>query len=297
MLIQLQTLPKTLAWHSSLTPRASSKPLEANPAPVRLAAAPSTNSGIKFQQKILYLRELRVNPLKALNQNPDLRSAPLASLKSVENCLCSMGIQRSALGRILDMHPSLLTSDPYADIYPIFDFLLNDVSIPFPDISLSIVRCPRLLVSSLETRLRPTLQFLEEFGFAGPYKITSQNSVLLVSSVELTLKPKIEYLMGLGFTYIEVVNMVLRCPGLLTLSIDKNYMPKVDYFLKEMNGDLEELKVFPQFFSFSLERKIKPRHRLLLKYGFSLSLVEMLKVSDGEFRERVLDMKLQLVDN
>lgn len=91
--------------------------------------------------------------------------------------------------------------------------------------------------------------------------------------------------------------MVVRSPGLLTSSIEKNFRPKVEYFLDEMKGDLAELKRFPQFFSFSLEGKIKPRHRVLVEHGFSLTLPEMLKVSDGEFNSRLIEMQLRRIDD
>lgn len=89
--------------------------------------------------------------------------------------------------------------------------------------------------------------------------------------------------------------MVVRSPGLLTLSIENNMKPKVKFFLEEMEGDLEELKKFPQYFSFSLEKKIKPRHRALVEHGFKLPLSKMLKVSDGEFNARLIEMRLQRV--
>lgn len=60
-----------------------------------------------------------------------------------------------------------------------------------------------------------------------------------------------------------------------------------------MKGDLLELKRFLQYFSFRLEKKIKPRHRLLVEHGLSLSLSKMLKVSDGEFTSRLIEMRLQ----
>ncbi|KAK6139352.1 hypothetical protein DH2020_026905 [Rehmannia glutinosa] len=208
-----------------------------------------------------------------------------------------MGLEISAIGRILDMYPELLTADPYSDIYPIFDFLLNTVEIPFPDFRKSIIRCPRLLVSDPETRLKPSFEFLTQLAFSGPNRLTSQTTMLLVSSVEFTLIPKIEYLVGLGLEYDDVRNMVLRSPGLLTFSVENNYKPKVEYFLKEMNGNLEEIKSFPQYFSFSLERKIKPRHRLLMEHGFSVSLSDMLKVSDGEFNARLIERRLRMVED
>lgn len=185
------------------------------------------------------------------------------------------------------MYPQLLTSDPYEDLYPIFEFLLNTLEIPFFNIRKAVIRCPRILVSDLETQLKPTLEFLTQLGFTGPNKITSHTALLLVSSVEFTLVPKIEYLMGLGFMYDEVRIMVLRSPGLLTFSVENNYRPKMEYFLNEMNGNLEEIKRFPQYFSYSLERKIKHRHRLLMELGLSMPLSAMLKVSDGEFEKRL----------
>lgn len=109
--------------------------------------------------------------------------------------------------------------------------------------------------------------------------------------------PKIEYLLGLGFKYDDVKNMVLRSPGLLTFSVENNYRPKVEYFLNAMNGDLGEIKRFPQYFSYSLERKIKPRHRLLMEHGFSMSLRDMLKVSDGEFTAQLIDKRLEMAEH
>ncbi|KAL3840570.1 hypothetical protein ACJIZ3_025161 [Penstemon smallii] len=266
------------------------------PKPPNTLPTPTTDSGLKFRRKLLYLQSLNVNPKKALHINPNIRSAPLSTLHSITQCLSSMGLHLSSIGRILDMYPHLLTSDPYYHIYPILDFLLNTVEIPFPDISKSITRCPRILVSDPETQLKPTFEFLTQLGFSGPNKLTSQTTLLLVSSVELTLVPKIEFLMGLGFEYEEVRGMVLRSPGLLTFSVENNYKPKVEYFLEEMNGDLEELKRFPQFFSFSLERKIKPRHRVLMEHGFDVSLADMLKVSDGEFNARLIEKRLRMAE-
>lgn len=192
------------------------------------------------------------------------------------------------------MYPQLLTCEPYSDLYPVLDFLLNDVEIPFPAIRKAVIRCPRLLVCDVGMQLRPTLWFLRKIGFVGSNSITCQTTLLLVSSVDGTLMPKLEYLMSLGFEYEEVVNMVLRSPALLTYSIENNFKPKVEYFLEEMNGDLADLKRFPQYFSFSLERKIKRRHQLLCEYCLSLPLSEMLKPSDGEFSARLIERRLRL---
>ncbi|PON54132.1 Mitochodrial transcription termination factor [Parasponia andersonii] len=303
---QTQTLlfPQATFLPSSPKPYINPNPIPKKPSgslaltlkPVpQLSGYPNTSdSGILFREKILYLEnQLNVDSHKALHLNPDFRSAPLSSVKSVEQCLSSMGIERSAIGRILDMHPKLLTSDPDYDLYPIFDFLLNEVGIPFPDIRKCIIRCPRLLVCDVDGQLRPTFGFLTGLGFVGRNSITCHSALLLVSNVEGTLLPKIEYLQSMGLSYDEVATMVRRSPGLLTLSVQNNLVPKVEYFLREMKGDVVELRRFPQYFSFSLEAKIKPRHRLLVEHGIWLPLSAMLKVSDGEFNARLLEMRLR----
>ncbi|RYR27497.1 hypothetical protein Ahy_B01g051522 isoform C [Arachis hypogaea] len=255
-----------------------------------------TDRGLIFQEKVQYLKNLKVNPQKAFQVNPNLRSTPLSTVKSVEQCLSSMGIHRSAMGRILDMLPELLNRDPATDLYPILDFLLNDVGIPYPDVHKSISRCPRLLICSVEEQLKPTLKFLMKLGFTGSNSLTCQNTVLLVSSVEGTLIPKIEFLKSLGLSESEVNCMVVRSPALLTYSVEKNLKPKVEYFLNEMNGNVSELNRFPQYFSFSLEGRIKPRHKVLVENRVKLPLHLMLKGDDGVFYETLINTRLRKLD-
>lgn len=108
-----------------------------------------------------------------------------------------------------------------------------------------------------------------------------------MSSVKNTLIPKLEFLVGLGLTKQDVIGMVLRCPGLFTFSIEKNYKPKLDYFSGEMKGKLEDLKEFPQYFAFSLEKRIKPRHLEAVQNGVKVALPLLLKSTDEQFSELI----------
>lgn len=119
-------------------------------------------------------------------------------------------------------------------------------------------------------------------------KLNYQTTLSLVYNVERRLTGKIEFR--------KVKNMVVRAPGILTLSMNRNLGPKLDYSVREIKGDLEEFKKFPQFFSFSLERKIKPRHRMLVEYGLKMPLSRMLKVNEGEFNARLFEMLLRMVE-
>lgn len=150
-----------------------------------------------------------------------------------------------------------------------------------------INKCPRLLVSSVSDQLKPALYYLKRLGFQNYEALAYQDPILLVSNVEKTLIPKLEYLIGLGFTRKEAVGMVLRCPALFTFSIDNNYKPKLGYFLEEIKGTLEELKEFPQYFAFSLDKRIKPRHLEVLEIGLKIPLSLMLKATDEEFNDLI----------
>lgn len=93
--------------------------------------------------------------------------------------------------------------------------------------------------------------------------------------------------MGFGFSKEEAVGMVLRCPGLFTFSVENNFKPKFKYFVEEMKGELEELREFPQYFAFSLEKRIVPRHIEAVESGVKVPLPVLLKSTDEEFRELI----------
>ncbi|KAM3324632.1 hypothetical protein P3S67_005784 [Capsicum chacoense] len=52
-----------------------------------------------------------------------------------------------------------------------------------------------------------------------------------------------------------------------------------------MGTELKELILFPQYFSFSLENRIKPRHKICVEKGVCLSLPVVLKSCELRFRD------------
>lgn len=181
------------------------------------------------------------------------------------------------------MCPQILTSSIKFQLIPVFNFIEFDLNVPEHNFRKVINKCPRLLISSVKNQLKPALFYLKRLGFHDFENLAYHDPILLVSNVENTLIPKLEYLKELGFSKEEVIGMVLRCPALFTFSIENNFKPKMDYFVGEMKGKLEELKEFPQYFGFSLENRIKPRHLEVLKSGLEVPLSVMLKATDVEF--------------
>lgn len=168
---------------------------------------------------------------------------------------------------------------------PVFEFLAQDLGVPDGKLRKAINKCPRLLACSGREQLKPALFFLRRLGFNDLHALAYQDSILLVSSVENTLIPKLDYLVSLGYSRPDAVGMVLRCPGLFTFSVRNNFEPKFGYYMQHMDGTLEELKVFPQYFGFSLEKRIVPRHRQMVERGLRLPLPLMLKTTDQEFHQ------------
>ncbi|KAM3304258.1 hypothetical protein P3S67_015290 [Capsicum chacoense] len=252
-----------------------------------------------FETHKTTIAQLTVDSNSEINSSTlnNSKSTPQNPFKKTQISYFTWELNIQQLVEYLICIPNSLTFDPSTDLYPILDFLLNKVAIPFNNICKCIIRCPRILVSSVEKQLNPTFRFLKEFGFLGSNRITCQTIVLLVYSIEHTLTPKIDYLVSLGIACESVVSIILRSPGLLTFSIETNFKPKVEYLLKEMDRDIRELKKFLQYFSFSLEGKIKPRHMLLVEHGFTMSLLEMLKVCDGELNSRLIEMRFTLVED
>uniref|UniRef100_A0A0A8ZDE6 Uncharacterized protein n=1 Tax=Arundo donax TaxID=35708 RepID=A0A0A8ZDE6_ARUDO len=60
-----------------------------------------------------------------------------------------------------------------------------------------------------------------------------------------------------------------------------------------MGGGVEDIMAFPQYFAFSLEKRIAPRHRAAAEAGVALPLPDMLKATDEEFWE-MLDKEQKL---
>ncbi|GMH01464.1 hypothetical protein Nepgr_003303 [Nepenthes gracilis] len=266
------------------TPRSAIEPkslLQKHP----LYSHTQTNLSLPFKEKILCLEILGIDSGKALSLNPSLHTASLQAIHNILSYLQSKGIHQKDFPRIVGMCPQLITSDIKTDLNPVFNFLSQELRVPQQSFRRVVNKCPRLLISSVRDQLKPALFYLQRLGFRDLEALAYNDPILLVSSVEKTLIPKLDYLVSLGFTKGEAVGMVLRCPSLFTFSIENNFKPKVEFFVGEMKGSLEELKDFPQYFAFSLEKRIKPRYVEVVRSGVDVPLSVMLKSTDDEFWE------------
>ncbi|XP_021635739.2 transcription termination factor MTEF1, chloroplastic isoform X3 [Hevea brasiliensis] len=117
-----------------------------------------------FQEKMLYLDSIGIDIFSLVDHHrPIILSASLADIKSMVDLFLSMNFNSLEFRRIVSMCPEILASNA-STILPVFTFLLREARVNGFDIKRVINRRPRLLVSSVKQRLRPTLYFLQSIG-------------------------------------------------------------------------------------------------------------------------------------
>ncbi|KAL8227138.1 hypothetical protein R6Q57_016970 [Mikania cordata] len=263
----------------------SSKTTLISPKPSPPPPISATTTTTQLQEKLLYLDSLGIDLIPLLTTHPPLISTPISHIKSTISFLSTtISLSPAALDRLISLCPDVLTL-PLPSVVSSITFLLREAHVSSHHLRHVIHRRPRLLISDVKTRLRPTLYFLQ--GTIGISEI-NKHTHLLSCSVEDKFLPRIEYFHeSIGISYDDTILIFRRFPSLFCYSIKQNLEPKFNYFVMEMGRDLKELVEFPQFFSFSLEDRIKRRHLRCVEKGVCLSLPAMLRSSEKRFKERL----------
>ncbi|CAN8269053.1 unnamed protein product [Cochlearia groenlandica] len=239
---------------------------------------------LKFEtsgrESLRYLSSLGVIP-----QNP--RFAPPAEnlqfLLSAVKFLKSRGISDEDFPRLVFLCPQLFspTSD-IAKLDAVFDFLTVDLKASAAESRGLVVNCPNILLSDVDHCLRPTLLYLQELGLRNLNRGSKTNAHVLNTRVE-KLRAKMRFLKSIGFVHEEAARVCGRVPAIFGYSVEDNLRPKFEFLVYDMEREIDELKKFPQYFAYSLEKRIKPRHWLLKKKSVRLSLCRMLMWGDQKF--------------
>mmetsp|Transcript_50347 Transcript_50347/g.118486 ORF Transcript_50347/g.118486 Transcript_50347/m.118486 type:complete len:216 (+) Transcript_50347:245-892(+) len=186
--------------------------------------------------------------------------------------------------------PSLLASRPET-LQLGFDFLLYEVGVDHHRLPFLVASQPQLLMSSVDRKLRPCLDFLSLSLLLSPPQVrkvvASHPSILCLNADNLI--GKVRFLeSALGVSAEAVGGMVTTFPALLTLSVDSNLKPKLHYLLHEKQVRASVLISSPQLLAYSLANRIMPRFAALQACGRegSVTLSSMLTPSDDVFYRR-----------
>ncbi|XAR72817.1 hypothetical protein NMG60_11019586 [Bertholletia excelsa] len=237
---------------------------------------------ISHRENLRYLKTLGI-----IDAETKTHKAPspetLRQIISTVDFFKSKGFHDPDFPRLAFLCPDLFSpSFSYARIESVFDFLASDVAASGEESRGLILRCPRLLCSSAEFCLKPTLNYLRELGLENLNSPTNLNAHLLNTRIE-KLEKKIKFLRSVGFSHEESAKICARLPAIFGYSVETNLKPKTEFLVREMKRGSKELMEFPQYFGFSLGKKIMPRHMHLKQKNVRVPLKAMLLCSDKRF--------------
>ncbi|XP_071910745.1 uncharacterized protein [Coffea arabica] len=130
-----------------------------------------------LQEKLLYLDSLGLDSLYCLAAHSPILFTPLSQIKSLVKFLHSLGLTTPDLRRAFSMCPDLLATPLRTVLRPAVTFLLREAHVSGKDLRHVINRRPRLLICSVDRRLRPTLYFLR--GTIGIDDVSRSQRLLL----------------------------------------------------------------------------------------------------------------------
>ncbi|OVA06620.1 Mitochodrial transcription termination factor-related [Macleaya cordata] len=209
------------------------------------------------------------------------------TIKPIVDYLVSLGLPKKILARMFEKRAYILGYDLEETIKPNVDCLVS-FGLRREALASVIAQYPQIIGLPLKAKLSSQQYFfnlklkIDPEGFA---RVIEKMPQIVSLNQSVILKP-IEFLRGRGIQAEDVAKMVIKCPQLVALRVE--LMKNSFYFFKsEMKRSLQELMEFPEYFTYSLESRIKPRHQRLSNKGIKCSLAWFLNCSDQRFEERL----------
>jgi mTERF domain-containing protein len=259
-----------------------------------------------------------------LQKYPELLGFKLEGTMSTSVAyLVSIGVSPRDIGPMVTQYPYFLGMRVGTMIKPLVDYLVN-LGLPKKILARMLEKRAYILGYDLEETVKPNVDCLISFGlrkeclpsviaqytqiiglplkaklssqqyfFSLKLKIDPEGFARVVEKMpqvvslhqNVIMKP-VEFLLGRTIPSQDVASMVIKCPQLVALRVE---LMKNSYFFfkSEMERPIKELVEFPEYFTYSLESRIKPRYQRLKSKGIKCSLNWMLNCSDQRFEERL----------
>ncbi|CAK9228579.1 unnamed protein product [Sphagnum troendelagicum] len=233
---------------------------------------------------------------RAITRCPQLvGSSATRTMQPVVHCLNTLGVKSKRLGRVIARSPQLLLHTP-RELNEVVEFL-EELGVERSDMGGMLRRSPELFASNVKLTLQRKVEFLENLGVRKEHvwRVLRAYPEMLSLSVEDALQPRMNYLQRRGLSRKEVVLMVGRFPPILGYTIDAVLKPKLDFLVEKMGRSVDEVVAYPRFFSYSLEKKIAPRARVIANRGISCDLQSMLAKNNDQFAYEFLGVGRLLI--
>ncbi|KAG0563487.1 hypothetical protein KC19_8G035100 [Ceratodon purpureus] len=206
-----------------------------------------------------------------------------------------LGVKSKRLGYVIAASPQLLVRSTN-EFNEVVDFLLK-IGVQETDLGGMLKRQPGMFASDVETVLEPKVQFLRDLGMREDvlHRVLRFYPELLTMRIEESLRPRVKFFQDLRFHNEAICSMICRFPPLLSYNPEPVLKPKLDFLVNSMGRDIFEVVEYPRYFSYSLEKKIKPRARVITRFKIKCTLTEMLALNDDQFSAKYLGMGSMLV--
>ena len=240
---------------------------------------------------VAYLVSIGVNPRDIgpmVTQHPYFLEMRVGTvIKPFVDYLVDLGLPKKILARMLEKRAYLLGYDLEETVKPNVDCLIS-FGLRRECLPSVIAQYPQIIGLPLKAKLSSQHYFfslklkIDPEGFA---RVVEKMPQVVSLHQNVIMKP-VEFLLGRAIPSQDVASMVIKCPQLIVLRVE--LMKNIYYFFKsEMGRPVNELVEFPEYFTYSLESRIKPRHQRLTSKGIKCSLNWMLNCSDKRFEERL----------
>ncbi|GAA0143499.1 hypothetical protein LIER_04167 [Lithospermum erythrorhizon] len=208
-------------------------------------------------------------------------------IKPLVDYLISLGLPRMILARMLEKRVYILGYDLEETVKPNVD-CLSSFGIRKEAIPKIIAQYPEILSLPLKAKLSSFQQFFNlklKIDYDGFARVVETMPQIISLNQSLIMKP-VEFFLGRGFSSGDVAKMMVKCPQLVAVPVA---LMKISYyfFKSEIGKPLKELVEFPEYFTYRLESRIKPRYQSLQAKGIQSSLAWFLNCSDKRFEERL----------
>lgn len=224
-----------------------------------------------------------------------LGCSPVRTLQPMVERMNHLGVKSKRLGYVIAASPQLLVRSP-GEFNEVVNFLLK-IGVEEKDLGGMLKRHPGIFASDVESVLEPKVQFLRDLGMREEVlcRVLRFYPEMLTMRIEESLRPRVKYLQDLRFHNKAICGMICRFPSLLSYNSETVLKPKLDFLANSMGRKVYEVVDYPRYFSYSLEKKIKPRARVIERRKTNCSLKDMLALNDDQFAAKFLGVGSMLI--
>lgn len=207
--------------------------------------------------------------------------------------LRDLGYTEQQVRKVILRNPSFLTLIAERQFKPKLEFM-KTLGVTTEDFGNVISRCPRFVACNLEKTLCPNILYLQNrFGSEADISrfIKLAPRILHIRNGPEIFERRLKHLASFGLREDESKELVSSFPCVLSISIDK-VQKIMEFFIHTVGLPAKFALAYPRVLNYSLERRIKPRYRVLMSLSAiqpSNSLPNIYTVvysSDSVFLER-----------